>query len=45
VGIVNNKGEVIEGGFQEGVGPLLEETERTRNVRELLIKYGITPKF
>ena len=27
VGIVNNKGEVIEGGFQEGVEPLLEETE------------------
>jgi hypothetical protein len=23
-GIVNNKGEVIEGGFQEGVEPLLE---------------------
>ena len=27
VGIVNNKGEVIEGGFQEGVEPLLEESE------------------
>jgi hypothetical protein len=27
VGIINNKGEVIEGGFQEGVEPLLEETE------------------
>jgi hypothetical protein len=27
VGIVNNKGEVTEGGFQEGVEPLLEESE------------------
>jgi hypothetical protein len=27
VGIVNNKGEVIEGGFQEGVEPLLEESD------------------
>ena len=27
VGIVNNRGEVIEGGFQEGVEPLLNETE------------------
>ena len=30
VGIVNNKGEVIEGGFQEGVEPLLEETEEQK---------------
>jgi len=27
VGIVNNKGEVIEGGFQEGVEPLLQDSE------------------
>ena len=27
VGIVNNRGEVIEGGFQQGVEPLLDETE------------------
>lgn len=27
VGIVNSKGEVIEGGFQQGVRPLLNETE------------------
>lgn len=27
VGIVNSRGEVIEGGFQEGVEPLLNETE------------------
>lgn len=27
VGIVNSSGEVIEGGFQEGVEPLLNETE------------------
>jgi hypothetical protein len=27
VGIVNSKGEVIEGGFQQGVEPLLNETE------------------
>src|SRR5919199_991554 len=27
VGIVNNKGEVIEGGFKEGVEPLLNETD------------------
>jgi hypothetical protein len=27
VGIVNNKGEVIEGGFQQGIEPLLNETE------------------
>jgi len=27
VGIVNNRGEVIEGGFQQGVQPLLNETE------------------
>ncbi|HEX7032273.1 MAG TPA: DUF6659 family protein [Nitrososphaera sp.] len=27
VGIVNSRGEVIEGGFQQGVRPLLNETE------------------
>lgn len=27
VGIVNNKGEVIEGGFQQGIEPLLDETD------------------
>lgn len=27
VGIVNSRGEVIEGGFQQGVEPLLNETE------------------
>ncbi len=27
VGIVNDKGEVIEGGFQDGVEPLLEGTD------------------
>lgn len=27
VGIVNSRGEVIEGGFQQGVQPLLNETE------------------
>ncbi len=27
VGIVNDKGEVIEGGFQEGVEPLLEGSD------------------
>jgi hypothetical protein len=27
VGIVNNRGEVIEGGFQQGVEPLLNETD------------------
>src|SRR5262245_3811532 len=27
VGIVNSRGEVIEGGFQQGVEPLLDETE------------------
>jgi hypothetical protein len=27
VGIVNSRGEVIEGGFQHGVEPLLNETE------------------
>jgi hypothetical protein len=27
VGIVNNKGEVIEGGFREGVEPLLDGTD------------------
>lgn len=27
VGIVNDKGEVIEGGFQEGVQPLLDGTD------------------
>jgi hypothetical protein len=27
VGIVNDKGEVIEGGFQDGVEPLLEVTD------------------
>ena len=27
VGIVNNKGEVIEGGFQQGIEPLLNETD------------------
>src|SRR5919197_876200 len=27
VGIVNNKGEVIEGGFKHGVQPLLNETD------------------
>src|SRR5262245_26575545 len=27
VGIVNNRGEVIEGGFQQGVQPLLNETD------------------
>ncbi|AFU58790.1 hypothetical protein Ngar_c18580 [Candidatus Nitrososphaera gargensis Ga9.2] len=26
VGIVNNRGEVIEGGFQQGIEPLLDET-------------------
>ncbi|HEV8404680.1 MAG TPA: DUF6659 family protein [Nitrososphaera sp.] len=27
VGIVNSKGEVIEGGFQQGIEPLLDETD------------------
>lgn len=27
VGIVNNRGEVIEGGFKRGIEPLLNETE------------------
>ena len=27
VGIVNSRGEVIEGGFQQGIEPLLNETE------------------
>jgi hypothetical protein len=27
VGIVNDKGEVIEGGFQQGIEPLLNETD------------------
>ena len=27
VGIVNKKGEVIEGGFQQGIEPLLNETD------------------
>jgi len=27
VGIVNSRGEVIEGGFQQGVEPLLNETD------------------
>jgi hypothetical protein len=27
VGIVNNRGEVIEGGFKQGIEPLLNETE------------------
>ena len=27
VGIVNSRGEVIEGGFKQGVEPLLNETE------------------
>ena len=27
VGIVNSSGEVIEGGFQEGIEPLLNETD------------------
>jgi hypothetical protein len=27
VGIVNNRGEVIEGGFKQGVEPLLSETD------------------
>lgn len=27
VGIVNSRGEVIEGGFQQGVEPMLNETE------------------
>jgi uncharacterized protein DUF6659 len=27
VGIVNNRGEVIEGGFQQGIEPLLNETD------------------
>ena len=27
VGIVNNRGEVIEGGFKSGIEPLLNETE------------------
>ena len=27
VGIVNDKGEVIEGGFQDGVEPLLEGSD------------------
>jgi hypothetical protein len=27
VGIVNNKGEVIQGGFREGIEPLLNETD------------------
>lgn len=27
VGIVNSRGEVVEGGFQEGIEPLLNETD------------------
>jgi hypothetical protein len=30
VGIVNNRGEVIQGGFKEGVEPLLNETDEQR---------------
>ena len=35
VGIVNNKGEVIEGGFQEGVEPLLKESEEQEILNSL----------
>jgi hypothetical protein len=45
VGIVNNKGEVIDGGFQEGVEPLLDESDEQEMYANSLLNMTLLQNF
>lgn len=45
VGIVNGKGEVIEGGFQQGIQPLLEGTDEQQMYVQSLANVTILQQF
>ena len=45
VGIVNDKGEVIEGGFQDGVEPLLEGSDEQEMYTNSLSNMGLLKNY